>query len=155
MLRSTCRNQSIITFPFPLATEVLPTLVSLRSSCEISGQFICSNIYRLRIKQPPGKQNEPKSAVKKKSETPKFHMHSTSNFSFQQTYIGRVLVFSNTEDHAFYLLSVKGTTMINGNFGSGERPEALQRGGRRFTAHTGLRLRIRPTSHIPNYLIVW
>lgn len=36
-----------------------------------------------------------------------------------------VLIFSNAEDHAFYLLRVKGITTINLNLGSEERPEAL------------------------------
>lgn len=60
-----------------------------------------------------------------------------------------VLIFGNAEDHAFYPLSVKQTIMINANFGSGVRPEALQTGS---TAHTGLCLSIKPNSHIPN---VW
>lgn len=60
------RAQKQIYLTFPLATEVLPPLLSLRSSCEIRGLFICSNIYRLRIEQRPGKQNELKPVVGKK-----------------------------------------------------------------------------------------
>lgn len=94
----------VLTFPFPLATEVLPTLLSLRSSCEISGQFICSNIYRLRTKQRPGKQNEPKSAVGgKKSESPKFkctlpvifHFNRHTKIWFLFSVMGRVMLFTS------------------------------------------------------------
>lgn len=60
--RNTCRNRSLIAFP--LATEVLPTLLSPSTSCETSEQFICSNIYKLRIKERLGKQNEPRKIKK-------------------------------------------------------------------------------------------